>query len=195
MKLFRQGYALIEIITGITIFSLIFGVLISLIVLGYHIQNYAWQQSLAIGEARRGIETMVNEIRKASLGEDGSYIIEKAEDYQFIFYSDINNDGKTERVRYFVDEKIFKKGVIEPSDWPIKYPIKNEQIYILSQYVQNQPPIFRYYDSQGVELPAPARLKDTKLMKVYLVINVDPNRPPNDFELESSVQLRNLKEE
>ena len=41
----------------------------------------------------------------------------------------------------------------------------------------------------------PARLKDTKMMKVYLVVNIDPNRPPNEFELESSVQLRNLKNE
>ncbi len=32
-------------------------------------------------------------------------------------------------------------------------------------------------------------------MKVYLVVNVDPNRPPQDFELESFVQLRNLKVE
>ena len=41
----------------------------------------------------------------------------------------------------------------------------------------------------------PARLVDTKLMKVYLVVNVNPNRPPNEFELESFVQLRNLKAE
>jgi hypothetical protein len=59
--------------------------------------------------------------------------------------------------------------------------------------VINQPPIFRYFDGNNQELPAPSRLKDTKLMKVYLVINVDPNKPPVDFVLESNVQIRNLK--
>ncbi|GAH01061.1 unnamed protein product, partial [marine sediment metagenome] len=41
----------------------------------------------------------------------------------------------------------------------------------------------------------PARLVDTKLMKVFLIVDVDPNRSPKGFELESYAKLRNLKEE
>jgi len=32
-------------------------------------------------------------------------------------------------------------------------------------------------------------------VRLYMVINVDPNRPPDDYELEQYVQIRNLKEE
>jgi hypothetical protein len=71
--------------------------------------------------------------------------------------------------------------------------LTKEKIKIISTHVINQPPIFRYFDGNNQELPAPSRLKDTKLMKVYLVINVDPNKPPVDFVLESNVQIRNLK--
>jgi len=188
-----RGFTLIETIITIVIFALLMGVVSGFIVMAYRTQSYTWQQSVAIGEARRGIEAMVKEIREARPGDDGSYIIEKAEDFQFIFYSDIDKDEETERVRYFVDGTNFKKGVIDPSGWPISYPPENEVVTILSQYVRNQPPIFRYFGGDGLELSPPARLKDTKLMEVYLIIDVNPVRTPQAFTLKSSVQIRNLK--
>ena len=187
------GFTLIETIVTIMIFTLVMGVIAGFIVVGYRTQSYTFQQAVAIDEARKGIETMVKEIREARAGDDGSYIIEKADDFEFIFYSDIDKDEATERVRYFVEGTDFKKGVTEPSGWPIKYHSENEEIFILSQHVRNQPSIFRYFDGDHNELSSPARLKDTKLMRVYLVINVNPARSPRDFELESDVQIRNLK--
>jgi len=93
-------------------------------------------------------------------------------------------------------ETEFKKGVINPISYPISYPLDQEEISILSSYVCNTPPIFEYFDADGNKIiDYPARLADTKLMKVFLIINVDPSRAPQDFELESYVQLRNLKEE
>lgn len=189
-----KGFTFIETIVTIAVFALIIGVISSFIVLGYRTQDYTWQQSQAIDEAQRGVEMMVKEIRSAREGEDGSYILEKADDYEFIFYSDIDKDGNSERVRYFLDETNFKKGITEPAGWPIQYPAEQEEITILSESVRNQPPIFHYYDGDGQEITElPARSKDTKLMRLYLVINIDPDRPPQDFVLESAVQIRNLK--
>lgn len=320
-----RSFTLVETIVVIAVFTLIMGALSGSVVMLYRTYGYTWQQSLAIDEARRGIEIMVKEIRGARSGDDGSYPIEKAGDKEFIFYSDIDGDGKTERVRYFLgtvnsgsqtqkcqtsvrggtcsvsfsdflkgtlisaqvkvsvdgdfgasneyaeifadgaklgdvcrsgcsdcpdtwqgitifdatsqaaDNSIsfladatswvdpqcphsmkarfefswtenlaglaheFRKGVIKPVVGPggkINYPSDQEVITILSSYVRNAPPIFEYFDLNGNKIVEyPARLIDTKLMKVYLVVNVDPNRPPQDFELESYVQLRNLKSE
>ncbi len=320
-----KSFTLIETIVAIFVFTLAMGAISGLILMAYRTHSYEWQQSLAIEEARKGIETMVKEIREARQGDDGSFPIEKAGDKEFIFYADIDKDGKTERVRYFLgtansgsqieecqtslrggscsvsfsdflrgtltsaqvkvsvdgdfgsateyaeifadgiklgeicrtgcsdcprawqgtatfdvtdlakDNSIyfladstsrvdplcphsmkakfefswtenlaalahqFKKGVIKPVVGPggkISYPPDQEVITILSSYVRNAPPIFEYYDQNGNKiLDYPARLKDTKVMKVYLVVNVDPNRPPTEFELESYVQLRNLKVE
>jgi prepilin-type N-terminal cleavage/methylation domain-containing protein len=189
----KNGFTLIEAIIAILIFSLGVGAILNLALNLYRTHTFAFQQSLAISEAKKGIETMVKEIREAREGDDGSYIIERADDYEFIFFSDIDDDGATERVRYFLDGTDFKKGVIKPEGWPTKYPSENERITIITSHVVNLPPIFHYYDGEGNELPAPARLKDTKLMKVYLVVNIDPQRAPQDFTLESYVQLRNLK--
>ncbi len=189
-----KGFTLIETIMAIAISTLFMGIVSGFVVLGYRTQSYSWQQSTAINEARKGVETMVKEIREARSGEDGSYIIEKADDYEFIFYSDIDNDAAAERIRYFLEGTDFKKGVTEALGWPVSYPVEEEKISVLSECVRNQPPIFHYYDGDGQEITeVPTRLEDTKLMRVYLVINIDPNRPPQDFILESSVQIRNLK--
>jgi len=323
----NRGFTLIETLLVIVVFTLLAGAISSLVVMGYRTYSYAWEQSQAIEEARRGIETMVREIREAKSGDNGSYAIEKAEDKEFIFYSDIDKDGATERIRYFLgsvgsgsqtqecvafidggfcesifsdffsgdlvsaevkvsvegdfgwsqehaevfadgiklgdicrsdcsdcagnwqgtqifdvteqaaDNSIqftidanhrvndfcdwidqnhamkakfefswtedvpatdheFKKGITNPTEGlPIEYPTDEETIQVLSSYVRNVPPIFKYFDKDGQEITdRPARLIDTKVMRVYLIININPSRGPNDFELKSSVQLRNLKE-
>jgi type II secretory pathway pseudopilin PulG len=322
-----KAFTLVETIVAIIVFALAMGAVSGLIVTLYRTHGYTWQQSIAIEEARRGIETMVKEIREARSGDDGSYSIEKADDKEFIFYSNIDKDKAVERVRYFLGTvssgsqtqecvtflkggacsvtfsnflkgtlksarvkvslegdfgasneygEIFadgiklgdicktgcsdcagswqgtttydvtlqaggnsiqfladatswvdpicswqepnhsmkarfefswteeisgfahelRKGVTDLAGEPIQYPLDQEKISIISSYVRNIPPIFKYFDASGNEITNyPARLIDTKLMKVFLVVNVDPNRPPQDFELESSVQLRNLKAE
>ena len=100
-KLIR-GFTLIETLISIFIFTLAMGALTGFIVVSYRTHAYASEQSTAIEEARRGIETMVKEARAARTGDNGAYPVERADDKQFIFYSDIDNDGKTERVRYFL---------------------------------------------------------------------------------------------
>jgi len=93
-------------------------------------------------------------------------------------------------------EREFRKGVTEPVGDPSTYPGDQEITSILTSYVRNAPPIFEYFDDNGNKIVEyPARLVDTKLMKLLLIINISPDRPPSDFELESLVQLRNLKTE
>jgi len=189
----NKGFNLIESLITIGIFILGLGAVTGSIFGLYQTYYYSFQQMQAIEEARNGVEIMIKQTREAKQGDDGAYVIEKADDYEFIFYSDIDKDNETERVRYFIDGSDFKKGVIEPLGAPPKYIVDSEKISILSKYVRNLPPIFHYFDGAGNELPAPARLKDTKTMRINLVVNVDPNRLPGNFTLESDVQLRNLK--
>lgn len=326
-----RSFTLIEALVTIAIFVLAMGAVIGFIVMAYRTYGFTFQQSQAILEARKGVETMVKEIREARVGDDGAYIIEKADDYEFIFYSDIDDDGETERVRYFIrpaggregsetgqcasfssggscsvtfsdfltedletaqlkvsvegdldsgseivkiyadgdylatlctgsdcgqcpgtfqdlttlevssqasdgsiifsadassavnpfcdwleenhsmmakfeffwtesssaqEKDIFKKGVIDPTGWPISYPEENEKIFIISENIMNErrgEPVFSYYDGDYNLLDAPARLERTVLMHLKLIINVNPKRPPQDFILESDAQIRNLK--
>lgn len=196
-----KSFSLIEAIVTIFIFILSIGLLTAFIINIYRAYSYNFEQIQAINEARKGIETMVKEIREAKYGDDGSYPIQEAGDFQFIFYSDIDKDLATERVRYFLEGTDFKKGVVKPTGDPPQYILTNETITILSTNVRNAVPgpIFTYYngdwsnDTVNNPLPTLTRLTETKLMHVYLKVNVNPNRPPDDFELESDAQIRNLK--
>ncbi len=188
-----KGFTLIESLMTIVILIIVLAAVTGLVSGLYRSYYYTFKQAQAIEEARRGIETMTREIREAQPGDDGSYIIEAANDYEFIFYSDIDKDKAVERIRYFIEGNDFKKGIVEPSSNSVKYAISSEKISILSKYIRNEPPVFHYFDGNMNELPAPARLKDTKLMKLYLVINFNPQKPADDFILESEVQLRSLK--
>jgi type II secretory pathway pseudopilin PulG len=196
-----KSFSLIETIITIFIFTISLVMITSFIISIYRAYAFNLEQIQAINEARKGIETMVKEIREAKYGDDGSYPIKEAGDFQFIFYSDIDKDSVTERVRYFLDGSDFKKGVIEPSGDPPQYILANEVVAILSTNVRNSVPgpIFTYYngdwpvDTANNPLPTLTRLTETKLMHVYLKVNVNPNRPPDDFELESDAQIRNLK--
>jgi hypothetical protein len=315
-----KAFTLIETLVAIFIFVILMISLSFFIFNFYRLHSYSWQQSLAISEAKRGIEKMVKEIREAREGENGAYPIEYAGDKEIIFYSDIDNDGKAERVRYFLGKietknisrecetsirggacsvsfsdflegnlisanlkvsvdgdlgsqteyvevfangqkldnlcttgcvdclgfwqgtKTFnvlnfaqqnsislladasnqvdpscpfamkakfelsilqevqtselKKGVIKATGTPPTYPPEEEKISIITSYVRNAPPIFQYFDERGQLISDyPSRLLNTKVIKVFLVVNVDPSRPPNDYQLQSFVQLRNLKKQ
>ena len=95
----NKGFTLVETLMVIFIFALIMGTIYSGVTALYKTYNYGWQQSQAIEEARRGIETMTKEIREADSGDDGSYPIEKAGDNEFIFYSDIRSEEHTSELQ------------------------------------------------------------------------------------------------
>ncbi|MBU0476733.1 prepilin-type N-terminal cleavage/methylation domain-containing protein [Patescibacteria group bacterium] len=325
------GFTLIETLVTIVIFALMMGVISGVVIMLYRTQDFTWQHSQAIDEARRGIETMVKEIREARVGDDGAFLIEKAEDYEFIFYSDVDKDEQVERVRYFIKpaggeegnlteecvslssggscsvsfsgffaealesaqikvsvegdldsssetaevfadgislgslctrgdcgqcvgsfqdlsifdvtshasdnsiqftvdasgsvdafcdwqesnhslkvkfefswqetasadvKAIFKKEIINPVGWPISYPKGSEETFIISENVMNEyrgEIVFNYYDSDNNPLVLEDRMEKTARMHVKLIINIDPSRDPQDFTLESDVQIRNLK--
>ncbi len=198
----NKGLTLIEILMGISIFVLAISALYFFMSQGFKVQEFSLQESIAISEARRSVETMVKEIRETQIADNGSYPIEKADKFEFIFYADIDKDNSVERVRYFLDGSEFKKGVIEPRVNPIGYFSSDEIINTLSRYVTNlsTEPMFEYYngdwptDTTNNPLTYPARETDVKFIKINLKINPKPSLIKNDFNLSSYVQVRNLKD-
>jgi len=321
-----NGFTIIETLVAIAVFTLIWGATMSMILLVYRTQGFAMEQAMAIDEARRGVDVMAKELRQARYGDDGSYPLEKAASKEIIFYSDVDNDGQTERVRYYLatvssdaqtkecvsnsqggscsvsftnyltgtlksaqvrvstegyygtssrysrfridggtpadmclgcsecanawqgtqtydvtsaaadnsiqfslsstnsvkpwcdwinpDHSIkgkfefsfteeipnvgneLRRGVIEPSGSPVSYPLNQEQSSIITSYVRNAPPIFTYYDKNGAQITSdPSMLRDTKMVRLFMVVNINVNRAPDDYDLEQYIQIRNLKEE
>jgi len=185
-----------EVLIAIGIFLFIMVMVWLFVKQGYSFQSFTFGQTTAITEARRGVETMVKEIREALPGDTGDFNIESAEEFEFVFYTDYDRDNQVEKVRYYIDGSNFNKGVIEASGSPLQYNPLDEQVNTLSRYVRNTSTeeMFLYYNDDYDLLSSPVNPINIRLVRVYLKINVFPDKAPADFHLESMVGLRNLKD-
>ncbi len=201
MKKRVPGFSLVETLVAMGALTVILTSLYFFVSYFKKVQDYSLEQSLAITEARNGIETMVKEIREIQIANNGAYPIVTADDNTFIFYSDIDKDNSIERVRYFLDGTQFKKGTIEPRTNPVMYVDADEIVTTITSYVNNTTtPVFTYYngnwpsDTANNPLTTPANPTMVKYITIQLVINVAPAKAPQDFHLISDVAIRNLKE-
>jgi prepilin-type N-terminal cleavage/methylation domain-containing protein len=327
-----KGFTLAEVLVSIFVFAVLSLALSRFVVSSYKIHGYSQEQAKAVDEARRGVDKMIQEIRGAGFGDNGAYFIERADDKQLVFFNDIDGDGDSERVRYFLgtvsagsavqtctassqggscsvtfsnfligelkdaqvrvyvdgdldrdneyvavtadgatlDDDLcetgclhctntttwqggtifdvtaqaadgsitfladatnnvgrecpplpatsnyamkarfefswsqeiigagneLKKGIVQPVGDPPSYPSDQEVESFLTKYVRNEPPVFKYYNASGTEIADPlSRLSETSMIRVMLVINIDPNRPPVEYQLDSYVRLRNNENE
>lgn len=195
----NSGFSIIEVIAVIFILSLI-GVAVVVFQNDVFSINTIISNSLAAqDEARRTLKMMTNEIRPLSSSSIGAYPIVEAGPTSFIFYTDIDNDQLKERVRYFLDGTILKKGVIKPSGDPLVYNPANEIISEAIHDVANgATPIFNYYDANydGASSPLaqPVDLLAVRLIKITIVIDRDSNKAPGPITLTTQVSMRNLKD-
>lgn len=194
------GFTLLEVMVAVSIFVVIILIWNKFIIQSWRSISFGQEQLESIHQAQKGLEIMTQELREAITAENGAYALEKASDQEVIFYSDIDQDASTERVRYFLNGTSLIKGVIEPSGDPLEYLPENEIETIAAQFINNGTiPIFTYFnenypsDTENNPLPSPTRLIETKLMHILLLVNVNPQKAPQNFAVESDVQLRNLK--
>lgn len=190
---------MIELVIGIAVLVAMVGVI------GLFARNAFYYNSVFSGgltaydDARHVLQPMSSEIRSMSPSSLGSYPIEVAADNSFIFFTDINDDGLKERVRYFVQGTTLKKGVITPSGSPLQYNTANEVISELVHNLRNgTTPVFTYYDTNyngtTSALTQPVDISYIRLIKVNMIVDVDPNRSPVPVTVTTQISVRNLKD-
>jgi len=198
-NLLKKGFTLVEILVSVSIFAAIIvfigGFQSDVFSLNRIIQSGLQNQS----EAKKIIRPFANEVRSASNSNLGSYAIAEATPASFTFYTDIDKDGLRERVKYFMDSGEFTKSIISPTGQPLVYDSEDEQIIKVVRDVINYD-IFEYYNSSydgtasTTSLSQPVVTSDVRLVKVTLVIDSDPNKPPAPIEITTQVSIRNLKD-
>jgi len=193
----ENGFALLETLFGLSIFIL---VAVALALFGRNIWIYGSFISTGLGdthEVRTLLKRMSAEIRTASTAETGAYVINSASSSGFTFYSDIDDDGITERVRYFVENTDLKKGVLEPSGSPFSYNPVNEVVTIPLSGVTTSA-VFSYYDENydgtSAPLSSPISIPLVRLVKIAVSVDKDPNRAPTARVFSTQISIRNLKD-
>ena len=193
------GFTLIEILVVMGIVVLIGGA-ISTFQRDVIVHN-SMIQSGAIAEdsLRSVLRQIIGELRSAAPAQTGSYLLGAVATNTITFYSDIDSDGLRERVRYFLSDTDFKKGVIKPTGQPYAYNVANEQIKTVATSVINgTTSIFSFYDSNysgsGLPLSAPIDISKIRLVKIDIGVDPNPGRPLQAMWISSQAMIRNLKD-
>ena len=146
----------------------------------------------------------INNLRKVRQADNGDYPVESGDQFDIQVYLDIDNDGVTERVHYWLDtvNDQLMLGIREPSSSvPPTYAAGDGTTRVIANYIVNEAtqPIFYYYnenypgDTVNNPIATPVAVENVRLVRVLLRINIDPIKAPNNVNVESFVDLRNLE--
>ena len=164
----------------------------------YSYNSYTIAQSYEVSQARRGIESLVRDIREMTYADDGTFPLAVMETDNIGFYSDIDRDDSVEYVEYGLAGTTLTKNVYNATGAPPVYNLGSpDEVFTISEYVQNLSQVvttFSYFTETGTST-ATSTVTDIKYVVVELVVNIDPIRDPGEFTLRSSASLRNLKDE
>lgn len=192
---------------GFTLIEILVGMVITVIVVFFIISFAAdiTDSSLRLGgslftqqQLQQTLQVMVPEIRSVGQSSVGAYPIEIATSTEFSFYSDIDRDGKFEKVRYFLDNTTFKKGIIVPTGEPLVYDDEDEEIFPLVDSIVVGPQIFSYYDidatsTQSTQLSTPVDVLKIRMVKITLVANQGTAGEISIVGAEDQATIRNLR--
>lgn len=188
------GFSLVESLVVIAISTFVMLAITEAIIFFYRTNDYAIEQSAAIRSAKIGVDSLVQDIREAAFADTGAYPVESMGTSSLTVYADVNRDDDVERVRYYLDETDFQRVVTAPTGTPTTYSGEQTEETI-SRSIRNEPQgeaIFSYYDASGGEITNLANRQDLAFVVIELIVNIDPNRQPDNTTIRSSATLRNV---
>ena len=192
-----KGFTLIEVVIVIAIFATIFTVIASFGQNTSLLSNLINKSLQAEQDLKQTFQILVTEIRSAGPSSLGAYPIESAATGSIAFFSDIDEDGIFERVRYFVGTSTLQKGVIKPTGNPLVYATSSEVLKTMVNYLLIATSTFEYYDSNytGSEAPLSTPIDVTKIriVKVTVTADVNPGTAPKPVTFTNTIDVRNLR--
>lgn len=191
----KRGFTLIETVMFIALSSALMAVLSGLLVFFYRTNASIIEQTGAITSARRGIETAMRDLREATYAETGAYPIESISENKIVFYADTDADDVVEKITYNLIDSVFYKHVVDPTGNPFEYTDAGATSTISTEVRNTQfsRDVFTYFNAQGEQVAATSTPLDVTFINASIVVNVNPDRAPNEFTLTSSATLRNLR--
>lgn len=196
MTIIEMMVAIAIFVIGIEGFTLLF-------VRGWQANSYTFEMGQASLAVSQGAKEITGYIRKARQGDDGAYPLVSVADNDVVFYSDYDKDAVTERLHIYKNGDKILMGITDPSAGiPKTYPGGDQQTKTIIERIVNDvgTPIFYYYnkdypaDTTNNPLVDPIDVSTVRMVKLYLQINIDPNRAPDNIEQQTFVEIRNLND-
>src|SRR3989338_4157977 len=114
----NTGITLVEILVGMAVSGVIIAGMVALFRQTVKTNQYIDNQISGQVQAQKMFTMINNDLRKITTSETGAYPIELANGTGLTFYSDIDNDGRIERVHYFLQangpKNELRRGILKP---------------------------------------------------------------------------------
>jgi prepilin-type N-terminal cleavage/methylation domain-containing protein len=197
----QSGFTIIEMLVVSVMMVVLAGAIFGLNYIIGQSQSFAFRSFMTVDQTNASVTMMVKELRTAQYGDNGAYPVELADYQNIVFYSDIDVDGDSEKVRYYLDGTELMKTVTEPTGVPPQYLPSNEITKSVASNVRNGgSPLFYYFnanypsDTQNNPMTYPASIAGVRMVQIVLRINADESKPSSDYILDSFTNIRLLKD-
>lgn len=199
----KKGMSLLEMLIAIGIFTMGIAGFSMLFSRAWTQNAYTLEMGQASMAASRGVSNTVGYIREARQSDNGAYPVISADDNDLVIYCDYDRDGKVERLHFYKSESDMIMGIREPSTgFPVTYSSGDESTQIIASRVVNTSdnPVFAYYDANYPEdsvnnpIDTPAAVPNVRLIRITLHVNINPNRAPDNVQMQSFAEIRNLND-
>jgi prepilin-type N-terminal cleavage/methylation domain-containing protein len=198
------GLTLLEMMMAIAIFSIGMAGFTALFSSAWRNNSFALEMGQASMSVSQGLNKMVGYIRGTRQADNGDFSLISANNNELVIYSDYNKDGITERLHFYKNGQDVLMGIRNPSGtMPVTYQSGDAQVVTIASHIVNSAsePIFYYFDkdfagneSTDPALFTPADISEIRIVKIHLKININPNRAPDNIEMQSFVEMRNLND-
>lgn len=194
-----KGFTLVEAVVVVSIYTVLLLVITNSIADLYQANGYSMAQADEIDQARRGLQSWLQDAREMTYADNGTFPIAIMEEHRLGFYSDTDNDSNVEYVEYILSTTTLNKYTYKSSGYPPVYNmVTPDKTEIMAEFVQNidqGTTTFQYYDNNGTQLTSTSSLlTDVRYLEAKVIVNIDPVRSPGEFLLRTSVAPRNLKD-
>ena len=198
----KKGMTLVETVVAIGIFMIGIQGFTLLFIRTWKNNAFIIEEGTTSMAVSRSVTELASNLRKARQADSGEYPIKSGDGFNLTVFIDIDNDGITEKVHYYLDQSNLKMGTAKPSGTPAVYPAGDQQVKTIGSYVTNgqNEPIFYYYnkgypgDATNNPLHTPVSVGDVRLIKIHLFVNINPIRAPDNVKIETFAELRNIND-
>jgi prepilin-type N-terminal cleavage/methylation domain-containing protein len=202
-RLDKKGMTLVEVSVACSVMVILAGIMSLLVIKSFAVNRYSIEQGLNTASIQNTLTKFSKHLREARQSDEGGYLIESAEDFDLVFYANVDADPAIERVHYFLENTQLKIGISEASGFPPKYSETDQLVNIIGNGIVNTQvqPIFYYYESgyygqvNQNAIATPATPAQIGLVKIDLYVNTDPGNMPENTHMETFIRPRNIKQQ
>ena len=167
------------------------------------VNRYAIEQGLNTYSIDSSLKNFSRYLREARQSDRGDYPIQSVDDFELVFFSNVDSDPAIERVRIYLEDQQLKLGLAEASGFPPTYPQEDQESRIIGTGIANtfSQPLFYYYNrdypADQVNNPLTGEIfpQSVSLIKMDVYANIEPGHTPENMRMQTFIRPRNINYE